>query len=359
MYTHAAMLQELRAIADRAEHVHLDRGRLDRVAGLMRRRLGADDFALRRDVPDLEPADVLPYYLTAGAHNFLIWERDEAGRIVPWHVHVNGELRDGAPAIFACHLRALRRGRKILDPDFLAAMTLADMADHYRDERTAEVTLQFIPERLAKFNEIGRVLKEKYGGSFLTLLERAGGYLFREDGQGIAQQLLDRFPLSYGDWPFCKLVMVAVGNLYEDRDRLFPGSSRYRDLIELRDPERLEVGADYYRPFFLYRVGVLRLSQALKERLVTRTLIDRESAMEREYRAWTILAARELADRLGIAPHGLARESWAMGFLRCRPCYVGVPETEVPCGYRAICHAYTEEPSLMEGLWPLVLTTAY
>lgn len=359
MYSHSGMLNELRKIADAAEHVRLDREQLGRVAEVTYRRLRVNDFEVRQDFPDLKPADILQYYLIAGAHNFLIWQRDEAGRAVPWHIHIDAELRYGAPAIYDCHLRALRRGMNILDPNHLASMTLADMEDYYRDDRTGKVTLQFISERLGKFKEIGRVLKQKYRGSFLTLLEQAEGYLFRDDGQGIIQQLLNEFPLSYGDWPFCKLTMVTLGNLYKDRDQLFPKGSKYRHFIDLRDPEKLEVGADYYRPFFFYRVGVLRVSPTLKKHLVNQVLIERDSLIEREYRAWTILAARALSNQLGVTPHEVARKTWAMGFMSCRLCYIGVSEDKVPCSYRPFCHSYNHEPSLMKGVWPLVLTSSY
>ncbi len=358
-YSHERMLAELKTVAERARHVSLDREQLVRVAEVMRRRVGANDFHIRRDDPDLAPADLLHFSLIVGVHNFLIWKRLPAGRIEPWSVHVNGEHRYGAPAIYACHLRALRNGRNVLDPDYLARMTDADMEDYYRDERTGEVTLQFLPERRAKYNEIGRVLKEKFRGSFLTLLEDADGRLFRDDGQGIGQRLAVDFPLSYGDWPFCKLVMVTLGSLYHARDRLVPEGSPQRRLIELRDPENLEVGADYYRPFFLYRVGVLRISEDFKARLARRDLIERDGPMEQEYRAWTILATRALAEHLGLSPHVLANETWAMGFMRCRPCHIGVSEQEVPCDYRARCRGYTRETSLMDALWPLVETTNY
>jgi len=358
-YSHEQMLADLRAIAGPAQHVSLDREQLARVAGVMRRRLAVDDFHLRRDDSDLAPADLLHFSLIVGVHNFLIWRRLPVDRIEPWSLYVNGELRYGAPAIYACHLRALRQGKDILNADYLAGMTLADMEDYYRDERTGEVTLQLIPERRAKYNEVGRVLKRKFQGSFLTLLEEADGWLFRDDGRGIGQRLAVDFPVAYGDWPFCKLVMVTLGSLYHSRDRLVPEGSPHRRLIELRDPENLEVGADYYRPFFLYRVGVLRISESMKARLRKRELVERDGPMEREYRAWTILATRALAEHLGLAPYTLANETWAMGFMRCRPCHIGVSEQEVPCDYRAQCRGYSQETSLMDALWPLVETTNY
>jgi hypothetical protein len=359
VYTYERMLDELRAIAAGARHVTVDREQLARVAAVLRGRWQEDDFRIQRDHPSLAPADLLQFSLVAGTHNFLIWQRTPQGDVEPWRVHVNGEERFGAPAIYACHLRALRTGRNILDPDYLASMTLADMEDYYRDERTGAVTLQFLPERLAKFHEVGRVLRARYRGSFVTLFERAEGWLFRPDGQGIAQRLLEDFPVSYGDWPFCKLIMVTLGNLYADRERLGPPGTPVRTLVDLRDPEHLEVGADYYRPFFLYRVGVLRVSEALRERLRLRALIARDSPMEREYRAWTVLATRELAEHLGVLPHALATVTWAMGFMRCRPCYVGVDPEAVPCDYRRVCRAYGRDPALMETLWPLVHTPWY
>jgi hypothetical protein len=360
MYTYEAMLDELRKIAKDAEHVWLDRDQLRRVADTMRERLHVNDFGVRKsDAPGLEPGQLLQYFLIAGSHNFLFWELDTNSEIVPWHSNINGDHRFGAATAYACHYRAVTRDRRFLDADYLASMTLQDMADHYRDEVTGEVTIKLLPQRLAKFNEIGNVLKTKYDGSFLTLFERAEGYMFRPDGQGIAQRLVEDFPFSYGDWPFCKLIMVTMGNLYAIRDTVVPAGSPYRPLIELRDPETITVGADYYRPFYFYRVGILKVSDLLQQLLAERRLIPRDSQLEREFRAWTILAAQELADELGVIAHDTARESWGMGFMRCRPCYIGVPEEEVPCPYRDFCYSYQEKPSMMQALWPLVLTTNY
>lgn len=353
------MMGELRRIAESAEHVSFDRDQLERVASVMGRRLSRNEFKGRRDVPSLSPEDLLHYYMIAGSQNFLFWEHDESGKIIPWHVHVNGELRYGAPASYACHARAIAEGRNILDPDYLASMTLADMEYHYRDDVTGQTTIKLVPGRLAKFNEIGRVLKEKYNGSFITLMERSEGYMFRDDGQGIAQRLAEDFPLSYGDWPFIKLVMVTMGTLWARRDTYFPAGSYARQLMELRDPETIMVGADYYRPFYLYRVGILKISEAFEQRLAAGDLFEPGGQMEREYRAWTILAACELAERLGVIPHDVADETWGMGFMRCRPCYIGVPEDEVPCDYRSFCYSYNEAPSLMQVFWPQVLTTNY
>jgi len=362
MYFHEDMLDELQAIAADAEHVSFDQQQMEKVAPILAARLEGADYGLQEsEKPDLAPEDLLQYYMIAGAHNFLFWDFDETKPIgvVPARIHINGKLFNGAGTAYACHHRAVLQGKKNLNADYLAAMTLDDAADYYRDEETGEVALKLIPERHAKFNELGRVLREQYDGSFVNLLERADRQLFRDDGQGVVQQLVKNFPISYGDWPFCKLIMVTLGNLYGQIDELFPEPSRYRDLIDFEDKELLEVGADYYRPYFLYRVGVLHISDAFKTYLLNREPMTAGSQMEQEYRAWTILATRQMADFIGRDPHELARETWAMGFIRCRACYVGVSQEEVPCTYRSICHSYNIDTDLMRMPWPLVYTDNY
>ncbi len=362
MYSYKSMIEELTKIAEGAEHVSYDRQQMEMVAPILTERLNGTDYGLKKsNVPDLDPGDLLQYYLMAGAHNFLFWDYDESKPIGvdPSKIHINGRVVRGAATAYACHHRAVLQNKKNLDADYLASMTLEDTMDYYRDEETGEVVLKLIPERRAKFNEMGRVLRDQYGGSFVNLLERAGGWLFRDDGEGVVQQLTKNFPVSYGDWPFCKLIMVSLGNMYGEINELFPEPSHYRDLIDFKDKELLEVGADYYRPYYLYRVGILRISDAFKQQLLNRELIEEGSQMEQEYRAWTILATRYLANFIGRDPHELARETWAMGFIRCRSCYVGVSDGEVPCTYRSICHSYNRETDLMRAPWPLVYTNHY
>jgi hypothetical protein len=359
MYTHDAMLYENKKIVEEAEHIRLDLKQLQRVADILVDGKEITKPSSRRDVPDLPPDDLLQYYMIVGCHNFLFWQGEDTGNIEAIQMQVDGKVITGARTSYVCHSRAIQEGKAIIDPEYLINMTLDEMKDYYRDEATGSPVHKLIPQRLAKFCEIGAVLKDKYNGSFLSLLERSEGYLFRDDGNGIAQQLVKNFQFSYGDWPFCKLIMVAIGNLYMNRNELFPPGSKPFNLINLRDPENLEVGADYYRPFFLYRVGLLEVSSSFKEHITEKKFIPRDSSMEREFRAWTILTAHELVQRIGGMPVDLADELWGMGFLRCRLCYNGVDEDEVPCQYRKICHSYNEDTSMMNATWPLVITTTY
>ena len=70
----------------------------------------------------------------------------------------------GASGLFACHMRALRNGVNILDPETLAGLTPSDLDAYYRDEVTGRTTLQHLEGRLAKYQELGTVLRKRYDG---------------------------------------------------------------------------------------------------------------------------------------------------------------------------------------------------
>jgi hypothetical protein len=169
------------------------------------------------------------------------------------------------------------------------------------------------------------------------------------------------FGEAFDDWPFAKRPYVLVNGLVERRKRK-PFPAMIDELLEFKDLENLEGGADYYRPLWFIRVGIFDISAELKDKLRRRELLEAGSQMEHEFRAFTIHAIRELAMRLGTWPDSLgaiALETHGHPFLRCRRCRVGIPDSELPCPYRPVCKATHEDRELMECAWPLALTTDY
>ncbi|MCL5075502.1 MAG: queuosine salvage family protein [Chloroflexi bacterium] len=367
-YTYATMKAEIQAIVDAATDCIIDENQLVALAGVMRS-LPQDylDQRLYSGVnlhPERYPDQTLPkndldtiqLALGPGSQGFFIWVRDLAGNAVPWSVTVGGRRYIGAPSIYACHMRALRRGLNILDPAVMAGLTMRDIREYYRDEETGQTTIQHLEGRLAKYREIGRVLQERFAGYFANLLDEAEGYLFGDDGKGIVQLLVRHFPITYGDWPFCKLVMVNVRGLYQRRQAAVPTGERFAQLTALKDPEHFEAGADYYRPYFLMRVGVLRISKWLQQTLSDQDLLAADSKPEQECRAATIVACRRLAEVMGTPLFHPEAETWETAFLRCRLCRPGISDEELYCPYKSVCRAYQEDPDLMRIRWPLVYT---
>jgi hypothetical protein len=312
------------------------------------------------DFPDqtLVPNDraAIQYCYLGGSQGFFIWVRDGAGHATPWEITVEGQHYRGAGGLFACHIRALKRGINILDPDVLRALTPADLEAYYRDEVTGQTTLQHLEGRLAKYHEIGTVLRDRFDGQFANLLAEADGWLFRDDGHGVIQLLVEHFPISYGDWPFAKLAMVMTRGLHQRRAAPVATTTEFERLTAFKDVERFDCGADYYRPFFLMRVGVLRISDEYRERLAAEEMIEAESSFEHEYRAATIEACDRLTERSGMPLFNATAESWEAGFLRCRRCTPGIAETELKCPYTRVCRAYNDDSELLRIRWPLTYT---
>ncbi|HBY97339.1 MAG TPA: hypothetical protein DEP84_25930 [Chloroflexi bacterium] len=363
--------RRIKEISENAEHMTIDRKKLSEVAQVAAFNIGARWWEAYRDAPEhyqfspLHRGDenALMFVLVNSAQMWLIWERMPNGDIEPWNLHIGDELFVGAAAITAAHWRGIRmQNQNLLDPNYLAQMSIHDVERLYRDDCTGQTSLQNLTGRQMKFNEIGQVLNEEFSGQVTELFERAGGFLYREDGTGLVQLLVDYFPRSFADWPFYKLANVVVFSLFGLRNSGVPTTSEFMRLSEFHDLGDLEGGADYYRPFFLMRVGVLQPTPTLRDHLKNKALTERDSTLEQEIRATTLEVLRALTEAIGTYPADLPSvemETHAQAFLKCRHCRSGIPDEELLCSYKTVCVAYNQDPELMEIWWPLVHTTAY
>ena len=365
LYSKTRMDDEVQWLADHSQHVTIDRERVLVVSTLIaqnirkRETLQTDPTQNPNQTLPQNDEDTLQFYLITTSQHFCIWRRTAEGEVRAWDIVIDGQRYVGAGGINAAHIRALRQGKNMLDPAYLASMTLADVQALYRDERNGQADLQMLPQRLAKLNELGRVLQARYDGRAARLLETTGGYLFHENGQGLVQQLLLHFPIAYFDWPFNKLA-ILLGKLLLLRNwSAIPSTEQFKALTTIHDPEHFEIAADYYIPLFMIRTGIFRISPQLAQRLRERRLIERNGRMERDYRASTIVAGRMIAAETGLSIAAIDEELWRSGFLRCRLCEVAISDEELPCPYREQSLAYQSEHELMELGWPLVLTTCY
>src|SRR6266540_5465286 len=363
--SHEALWEEVAAIARQASSVSMDESRLDVLARALvaaRPEIRVPfwrDSAGHPDVmPEVNDAAAIQFVFVDMACCFCIWRTGPRG-VEAWPCTVGGRALWGAEALAACHRRAIAEGLDLLDPALLRDLTLGDIEYIFRDEADGWTSLQLLEQRLQKYREIGRVLLERYDGHFANLLERAEGGLFRPDGQGIIQQLLLTFPITFGDLPFAKLAMVAAKTLWDRRRVLVPTTSEFERLTKFADLERLEAAADYYIPFFLLRHGVITVSADLLATLTARDHLEAESGPERGIRAVTMVAMRRLQERTGIPMADLDSICWAAGASGCRRCRIGVDPVLVPCAVRSSCLGYQEEPARMAAGWPLVLTTRY
>lgn len=361
-------------VVKNAKHVSLNMDRLRAVAERIPASIASNWISAFRDTEEhyraapivrLDDRDFVQYTFVMGTQGWLIWEWTPERRAQPIDAVIDGVHYIGSFSMAAFHARAARKwqegsGKNYLDANVLASLTLDDIKEHYTDDN-GKLSVMMLERRLENLREVGRVLLADFDGHFINMLKAADGFLFREDGQGLVQLMQTKFPSAWLDWPMAKLPNVLPLGLSELRTRrtFAPEIDR---LLNFRDFENIEGGADYYRPWFFVRVGIFDISDEFKRKLRSHELIEEGSAMEQEFRAFTLVALRKLAELTGGWPQALAAlevETHAVAFLHCRRHQVGMTQAELPCAYRDVCKSVNEDNELMDAIWPLVMTNHY
>lgn len=364
LYRYDQLTQTLHQIVDSAVHVKIQWDRVPELAEWIKKHAVTQQIAVPAwadpqghadEFPPENTLDTIQYFFCLVPQSYQHYILNEKHLPDLWGMTVLGKYRTGVHAQYACAVRAQRRGVDLLNPNYLVTMPLADVEEFYRDELTGEPNISDLAGRQARFNEIGQVLLERYQRHFANMLKTAGGYLFRDDGNGILQQLVREFPLSYGDWPFCKLSMSPARMLYDRRRPEIPAAEEYLALTDIRDMDHFEAGADVARPFALIRMGVIEIDASFQEKL---RLLKPLSADAREYqeaRAATMLICRQLVEQSGVSSPHIGGELWSTGFYNCPVCRPAVADTTLTCIYKPICRAYQLDSSLF-ALYPMIGT---
>jgi hypothetical protein len=279
--------------------------------------------AIRKSARELTPAQLQPadwrfphyidedspktidFFMLSNSINFLFFDPKSGEK---FKTEFEGKEYTGSEGMIACIKRAMKEGVPILDAAFLAQVKPEEMAHIFR----GNIELPLLQERTDIFHEVGQTLLEKYDGSFANLAR--GGKAF-DGGDGIVEKLTRDFPSfrdgAAGEPVFNKRAQLAVGMLHS---RL-AGTG----VFSCPDVAELTVFADYQLPRGLRNMGVLEYGPELAERVDNSRPIERDSQMEKEIRAFTIVASELLREELTKRPElgnldarGLDSYLWAM-----------------------------------------------
>lgn len=307
----------------------------------------ADEFPLAND------AGTIQFFFATVPQGYDHYLSRPERPFAEWQLQVRGSLRVGVHGLYACVMRAIDNGIDLLNATVLARLSPDDLREIYRDEATGEANVSDLGGRRDRWREVGERLLSDYDGSFTNLLRRADGYLYRDDGDGVVQQLVRNFPLAYGDWPYAKFAMTPSRMLADRADPGIPTTPEYQRLTAIRDPEHFDAGADATRPFALIRLGLIDVEGELSTRLQNAEVLGFGSAGHNALRAAAILTCRRLADQSGWEPQRLASELWTTGAFRCPSCSPPQTPSAVPaCPHSRSCAAYTTEPERFRILHP-------
>lgn len=272
-----------------ARHIKINHGKLQEAAkSLSAEQIKPCDWHLPNYIQG-DNENTINFMFLMNSVNFLFFDPNTGAK---FETEYKGQTWKGSEGMVASLTRALDEGIPVLDPKFLANVTQEQMAHIFR----GSPELPLLKERTEIFNEVGRVLDEKYAGSFANLLKAANNRAF-DNGNGIVERLTRDFPSfrdSSGEVQFNKRAQLVVGML----------ASRLEGtgLFECPDLQELTVFADYQLPRGLRALGVLEYGPELAAAVDNGVQIPKDSEMENELRAFTVVSSKLLQDEINTRP---------------------------------------------------------
>lgn len=237
------------------------------------------------------------FVLISDALNFCFWSEN------PWSVEYRGRRWTRTYAMMAGLLRAIEADASWLTAARWASATSADVARIF----AGVGAIPLAPRRLEILHETGTILGKRFGGSFVRLVEEAGGDAYR-----LAYLLAELFP-SFCDVAsyrgrtvaFLKRAQICTADLH----RVWQANGH----AGLTNRDRLTVFADYRLPQLFRHEGLLAVSDELARRIDSGAILPAGSEEEVELRVATIWLSKLLADALAELGHG--QPMWELDYV--------------------------------------------
>ena len=227
--------------------------------------------------PEENNGDVIGFFMLANSINFAFRNFEGGGKFTSYY----GGKREGSDGMWACLKKAWDEGTPILNAEYLSGISEKDMRRIFE----GNMEIPMLQERLGIFREVGRVLLEKYDGSFCNLI--VGNNRLFNDGEGIVERLVRDFPSFDDSWDYWgrKVFFHKRAQLSQ---MMLCGRFGNQGFYHVEDLGELTVPADYVLHNGLRNEGCLVYSRELAERVDKGEEIGAGSREEIEMRAATI-----------------------------------------------------------------------
>jgi hypothetical protein len=210
--------------------------------------------------------------------NFCFWaEKNKPKWEVEWPK--GNKVIGGWFGLTTCFQRAIIKKTPILDSDYLIELDIENVKELFESDNGTKIPL--IEKRLENLKEAGDVLKKKFSGQFLNVLEEA-----KFDAISLVRIVLENFP-SFRDIEnvegktvyFLKRAQILAQDVSYLKEKF--------DL-KIKNVDLLTGFADYKIPQMLRKYGVISYTHELADRVDNFELINRGSREEIEIRSATI-----------------------------------------------------------------------
>ncbi|XP_063678675.1 queuosine 5'-phosphate N-glycosylase/hydrolase-like [Bolinopsis microptera] len=277
-----------------AKHIKFNKSGADKVAEIIYKAIVNDGFGNNMwQTSDLNPRDqseqeMINWIFFVDTANFSFWP-DEGDVKFGVKDH-KGKLQTGQMSLCAAVNRALREGIPVTDAKFMANATMEQFQMIFRSDTDGKMTL--LGERLKAINEAGKVLLDKFSGSFSFCVMRA-----EKDVQRLIHIITDNFE-SYRDMcqyedktvSFLKRAQLLVADVW----KCLGG----KGLGEFSNIRSISMLADYRVPQSLVAFDVLHYDDELKNLLKSKIPIIPGDYVESEIRGMSIYAVEKVLEQI-------------------------------------------------------------
>ncbi|MFH4982295.1 hypothetical protein AB6A40_009004 [Gnathostoma spinigerum] len=214
--------------------------------------------------------------------NFSFWNEKSSKYVVTY----KGIPYNGYFAACACVNRAIDEGIPLLNAEFMKSITVDNVKEIFKSDSGSPIPL--VEERVKVISEAGRILEEKFNGTFYSCIENCN-----RSAVELLKIVTNNFE-SYRDYAeykgqkvsFLKRAQILVADIYNScKEKI--------RLADFSDIGQLTMFADYRVPQSLCFLGALEYSPVLKKILCEGTL-DNGSEIEVELRGFSIFVCDEV-----------------------------------------------------------------
>ncbi|KAM4626163.1 queuosine 5'-phosphate N-glycosylase/hydrolase isoform 1-T2 [Discoglossus pictus] len=231
--------------------------------------------------------DAVNWVFFADTLNFSFWSESEDHKYL---VKYKGKEYSGYWSFCAAMNRALDEGIPITSASYYSTISLDQLKHVLRSD--SGVPIPMIEERLQILHQTGKILIDKFGGSFLNCIKMSEKSAVR-----LMELVVKNFP-SYVDVgtfqgqkvAFYKRVQILVGDIWGVLQG--KGDGCFHDI------HKITMFADYRIPQALVHFGSMRYSEELLKKLREGFLFQNGDVQEMEIRGCSIWAVELICERL-------------------------------------------------------------
>jgi hypothetical protein len=202
-------------------------------------------------------------------------------------------------AMLACLHRAINAGIPFFSGEYLSKVTRKDLESVF----AGTIEMPMLDERVVLFNEVGRVLVEKYQGRYSNFVRSCAPRLYA-NGDGLLERLTTEFPrfrdvsMYHGsEVHIYKLAQLGIWGMHL---ALSP-----RGAWKLEDAENLTAFADYIVPVGLRVMNIFEYAPELEKQINDLVEVKRDSEAEIELRASSIYVIAKLTEEINKRRPGM------------------------------------------------------